>query len=89
MHTRQNPGTNNIKFVLYNGSVLCDAVERYCRLTVLQYQEEYGGRRGGGGRKNDNQMGRKKPKGKTRGKTRKTEGRNKTNKMNPISGKYK
>jgi len=38
MHTRQNPGTNNINFVLYKGSVLCDAVERYCRLTVLLCQ---------------------------------------------------
>jgi len=35
-------------------------------------------------RKNDNQMGRKKTTGQRRGKTRRTEGRNKANKMSPI-----
>ena len=40
-------------------------------------------------RKNVNQMGRKKAKGKRRGKTRKTEGRDETNKMNASRGKYK
>jgi hypothetical protein len=55
MYTRQNTGTNNIKFVLCNGSVLCHTVERYCRLTVLLCQKEYGRRHGSGGRKEERQ----------------------------------
>lgn len=60
MHTRQNSGTNNINFVLYNGSVLCDAGGRYCRLTVLLHQWECGVRHGSGGRKKERQPDEKK-----------------------------
>lgn len=76
MHTGQNPGTNNIKFLLCNGSVLCHTLERHCRLTVLLYQEEYGGRHRGGGRKKERQPdGKKEGKGKEeRGKRERLKG---------------